>query len=318
MKIANPLYDKAFKYLMQNEKYAAKVLSVILDREVLSVSLSQQETTYVDEQQKLSLFILDFKAEIRDANGEVSTVLIELQKSKFTDDIRRFRNYLGSQYLSHASKQEDSTPPLFPIITVYILGYPLEGNPYLAIKSGQVLTDATTNRPVDVEDHFLKYLTHESYLIQVVRLPEERRTRLERFFMLFNQAWVSGENYILDLAEVPEEFSDVATYLSGPLQDQAFRRQLQLEDEVTHRMELWEKQLEEARATAKKERKEKEQAQAREEIERKQKEQAQTAAKEAQTMAHQLVRAMAQTHSPEEIAQMVQLPLRKVKEIIGS
>jgi hypothetical protein len=35
MKIANPLYDHAFKYLMSNDKLARKVLSVILDKEVL-------------------------------------------------------------------------------------------------------------------------------------------------------------------------------------------------------------------------------------------------------------------------------------------
>jgi flagellar biosynthesis GTPase FlhF len=34
MKIANPLYDHAFKYLMSNDKLARKVLSVILEKEV--------------------------------------------------------------------------------------------------------------------------------------------------------------------------------------------------------------------------------------------------------------------------------------------
>jgi hypothetical protein len=34
MKIANPLFDKGFKYLMENEKFARKVISVILDEEV--------------------------------------------------------------------------------------------------------------------------------------------------------------------------------------------------------------------------------------------------------------------------------------------
>jgi len=34
MKIANPLYDHAFKYLMSNDRLARKVLSVILEKEV--------------------------------------------------------------------------------------------------------------------------------------------------------------------------------------------------------------------------------------------------------------------------------------------
>lgn len=31
MKIINPLYDRAFKYLMENERLAKKVISVLLD-----------------------------------------------------------------------------------------------------------------------------------------------------------------------------------------------------------------------------------------------------------------------------------------------
>lgn len=34
MQIVNPLYDKAFKYLMENERLAKKVISVILDEEI--------------------------------------------------------------------------------------------------------------------------------------------------------------------------------------------------------------------------------------------------------------------------------------------
>ena len=305
MKIVNPLYDKAFKYLMENERYACKVLSVILDKEVTSVQLSQQETTFSDEQKRLSLFILDFNATIRQNDGQLKTVLIELQKSKFSDDIRRFRNYLGSQYMknSQKKKEEDSPSSLLPIITIYILGYKLEDNPFLAIRSGQVLTNATTHEPVEIEDNFLKYLTHESYLIQVRRLPEKRLTRMERFFTLFNQAWVSDENYILDLDEVPEGFEDIAKYLSGPLQDEVFRRQLDLEDQVTLEWEKWEKKLEKAKAEA-------EEAKAKEEEERNLKE-------EAEARETLIVQNLSENMSPQEISALTHLPLDVVKEILN-
>ncbi|TVQ19719.1 MAG: hypothetical protein EA361_00580, partial [Bacteroidetes bacterium] len=99
MKIINPLYDIAFKYLMQEERFARKVLSVILDSEVVSVSLNQQEAVYEDKSKLLRIFRLDFKAIIRDSSGKTSTVLIELQKSRFPTDIERFRNYLGMNYI---------------------------------------------------------------------------------------------------------------------------------------------------------------------------------------------------------------------------
>lgn len=43
MRIANPLYDNAFKYLMSNDRLARKVLSVILEKEVIELELAQQE-----------------------------------------------------------------------------------------------------------------------------------------------------------------------------------------------------------------------------------------------------------------------------------
>ena len=99
MKIINPLYDKAFKYLMEHEKYAKKVLSIILDTEIEDLTLSQQETVAPDEKRGLTLFRLDFKAVIKKRDGTKHKVLIELQKSKFSTDIRRFRAYLGASYL---------------------------------------------------------------------------------------------------------------------------------------------------------------------------------------------------------------------------
>ena len=49
MKIVNPLYDTAFKYLMDSEPMAKKILSVILDQEILSLSSQPQETPVVIE-----------------------------------------------------------------------------------------------------------------------------------------------------------------------------------------------------------------------------------------------------------------------------
>ena len=99
MKIVNPLYDKAFKFLMQNNRLAKKVLSVILDQEISELSLSQQETIAPDEKRLFTLFRLDFKAVILTPENTKQTVLIELQKSKFSTDIQRFRNYLGMNYM---------------------------------------------------------------------------------------------------------------------------------------------------------------------------------------------------------------------------
>jgi len=238
MKIINPLYDKAFKYLMENTKYARKVLSVIMDVDVEEVTLGQQETVFPDEKRRLTLFRLDFKAVIKEADGSRKTVLIELQKSKYATDIQRFRNYLDANYMAKQkklSKVEEAPPeyhPAYPIITIYILGYNLNDLPYMAVTVNRDVINSVSKEKIHVKSFFIEHLTHQSHIIQVRRLPEQRRTRLENFMVLFNQAWRTDKEYIIDLQETPEEFSDIAQYLQGPLMDDTFRRNLEAEEEI--------------------------------------------------------------------------------------
>jgi len=236
MKIINPLYDKAFKYLMANDKFAKKVLSVILEVEVEEVALEQQETIFPDEKRQLTLFRLDFKAVIREGNGERKTVLIELQKSKFTTDIQRFRTYLGANYMAKPKKREEDPTReegSYPIITIYILGYNLGDLPYMAVRVNREVIDSVSKERLEVKSLFVEHLTHQSHIIQVRRLPAERRTRLEQFLTLFNQKCISKEaGYILELEEWPEEFAEMVEYLRSPLMDEGFRRNLEAEEEI--------------------------------------------------------------------------------------
>jgi hypothetical protein len=238
MKIANPLFDKGFKYLMENEKFARKVISVILDEEVESVSLRSQETSQPDPHRRLTLFRLDFRAVIRQPDGTLKTVLIELQKSKFITDIQRFRAYLGSQYMDN--RQEDAKveePKVeyqspYPIVTIYILGYNLDDLPYMAVSVNRDVINSVSKERIKVKSQFIELLTHTSHIIQIRRLPVERRTRLEQFLMLFDQRCISGDRFVLDLPEVPEEFTDMARHLEAALMDDGFRRNLAAEGEI--------------------------------------------------------------------------------------
>jgi hypothetical protein len=242
MKIINPIYDKAFKYLMENNKLAKKVLSVILDVDVTDVTLSQQETILPDERRVLTLFRLDFKAIIKDADGCSKTVLIELQKSKYPTDIQRFRNYLGANYMAtksdlaeHSAVMEEKPleyQSIYPIIAIYILGYNLDDLPYMAVAVNRDVINSANKQKIKVSSFFIEHLTHQSHIIQIRRLPEKRQTLLEKFLVLFNQAWCTDHKFILDLQNIPEEFKDIAKYLQGPVMDNKFRRQLEAEEQL--------------------------------------------------------------------------------------
>jgi hypothetical protein len=227
---------------MENNPLARKVLSVLLDTDVLEVSLQQQETHLADEKRGLSLFRLDFKALIREGNGTEKTVLIELQKSKYITDIQRFRNYLGASYMTKIRESEKLTGrveekpaeyrSIYPLITIYILGYNLDDLPYMAVTVNRDTTESVNGQKIEVKSYFIEHLTHQSHIIQVRRLPEKRQSMLEKFLVLFDQQRCTGEKYLLELSTVPEEFSDIAAWLQAPVMDDQFRRNLEAEEEL--------------------------------------------------------------------------------------
>jgi septum formation inhibitor MinC len=326
MKIANPLYDHAFKYLMSNDRLARKVLSVILDKEVLELELSQQEVIIADEERRFTMYRLDFKARIRSENGREETVLIELQKSKLPTNLLRFRSYLGLTYGQKPRITEQQGTPL-PIISIYILGYNIEDIPIMAAKVDRRIVDMSKGEELHIKSDFIDLLTHTCYILQVRRLPPERQSRIEKFMTLFNQHWVQEHNFILDLEEVPEEFKDVAEYLRRPLQDEDQRNKLMAEEELEQLFGIQEAEKaallnmieeakareEEAKAREEEAKAREEEAKAREEGERRQKEEAVHQAREAKL---KLARLMLRSGvSVEEIALETGLTKEEVNEL---
>ena len=346
MKIANPLYDKAFKYLMQNERIAKKVLSIILDQEIEDLQLSPQETTYADDEKRLNYFRVDFKAVVTDENGEKKKVLIELQKSKSSSDMVRFRRYLGANYMKAELQVEETKVAYvgaFPIITIYILGYNLEEIPYLAVNVNHQVTDAVSKQPVHVKSDFIDHLNHRSHILQVRRLPAERKSRLEKFMLFFNQAWCIEEKFIIDLKEeeILPEFADIAKHLREPLMDEELRRQLELEEEFDFMWSIKEQQeakyqdllrqnaeaekrkaqaeAEKTKAEAERIRAEEERSTAEAEQARAEEERARAEADkaEAETVLFNMIATLeASGKSIDEIAKMINKPVDWIREII--
>ena len=121
----------------------------------------------------------------------------------------------------------------------------------MAVKVNQCVTDAVSKKEIKVKSFFVEHLTHRSHILQVKRLPEKRKTKLEKLLVLFNQAWCTNERSILDLQEVPKEFEDIAKYLQTPVSDDNFIRQLRVEEEIDQIFDEQElkyiKQIEEAK-----------------------------------------------------------------------
>jgi len=69
MRIANPIYDVVFKYLMQNNEIAILILSTILEEEILSLNFLPQETAMAVENRTFTVYKLDFSALIKTSGG---------------------------------------------------------------------------------------------------------------------------------------------------------------------------------------------------------------------------------------------------------
>ncbi|MDE0025543.1 MAG: hypothetical protein OXP69_14125, partial [Spirochaetaceae bacterium] len=135
MDVANPIYDVVFTYLMQNQRVARLLIGRITGLAVQSLTVSPKGTalrrTPEDPEHDLPLTLLrmTFAARVQTRDGSERQVLIEILKANAQTVIDRFRRYLGQQIsrgeniLTHPSGRTDAVP----IVTIYFLGYALDG-----------------------------------------------------------------------------------------------------------------------------------------------------------------------------------------------
>jgi hypothetical protein len=186
MKVANPIYDIVFKYLMEDQRIARTILSALLKVDVLDVEIRPHEYSD-DTRDTLSIFRIDFGATIRDATGHERMILIELQKTWLETETLRFRQYLGIHYSNPKNIQKDGSA--LPMVAVYLLGHKVGSieEPVLYVNQqscdydGNIITKGLPNAFVDS-------LTHNSIIVQIPRLHGHINNRLERVLSIFDQS----------------------------------------------------------------------------------------------------------------------------------
>ena len=186
MKVANPIYDIVFKYMMEDERIARTILSALLKVEVLAVEVRPHEYSD-DTHENLSVFRIDFGATILDAEGNKKLILIELQKTWLETETLRFRQYLGVHYSNPKNMQSDGSA--LPMVAVYILGHKVGDieEPVLYVNhqsldyDGNIVTKGLPNSFVDS-------LTHNSIIVQIPRLHGHINNRLDMVLSIFDQS----------------------------------------------------------------------------------------------------------------------------------
>lgn len=237
--IANPIYDVVFKFMMEDEKVAKLLLSALLKKEILALQMCQQEYTAM-QQTRISLLRMDFAATIRDNDGTEHLVLIELQKTWLATETLRFRQYLGTQYLSknNMRKETDGRYGL-PIISIYILGHILGDlkEPVVYVRRRYLDYD---DQVIEQKDPFIESLTHDSIIVQIPYLQGRTRNHLERLLNVFDQAYCTPNNeHLLEIDEelftLDEQPILIRLLKAGASPD--VRRSMEVEDEILSEIE---------------------------------------------------------------------------------
>ena len=219
MIIANPIYDVAFKLIMDNNRVAKFFIGMILNCEILELKATVIEHPQRDNKTgKATLMRMDFAATIKTDDGE-KQVIIEMQKALQLGDVFRFRKYLGKEYVS--SK--------LPIISIYILGFDLsvDSPAFVALRDCR---DLRTNEKLEVNDLFVEHLTHNAYFIQTLRIKPSYNTRLEKLLSVFEQAnFIEGTGTTtkdLELDEDDPQLKELVGILSYAAADKKTRKKL--------------------------------------------------------------------------------------------
>ena len=237
LRVANPIYDVVFKYLLGDNKVAKKLLSLIIEKEVVTLELKPTEyRTSVDTKEKVPLAVLhiDFAATIRTEDGELKKLIIELQKAKLPTDIMRFRRYLGSQYSSDENVFEDeekNKKPL-PILTIYFLGHYLDHTRVPVIEVNRSYFDRVTREEIKEKEEFIESLTHDSIIIQIPALKSHRRNNLEKVLSVFDASGPHKHFVDVDESDYPEEYSEVIRRLVSAGANAEVRETMCIEDDI--------------------------------------------------------------------------------------
>jgi hypothetical protein len=270
MRIANPIYDVVFKYLMEDLVIAQALLSVILNIEIVSLEIKPQELSS-HYSGRLSLVRIDFKAIIRLSDGTLKIILIELQKSKKGLEHIRFRRYLALNYSTVEQILNDRgeiKEISLPITTIYFLGFRLKNINTPILKVVREYYNAITNRHIKARHNFIETLSHDLYAIQIPRLNKVARTEMEKMLDVFSQLkYKTDDNKVLEYTSDTDNpmVERMLNRLNMALLDQELIRKMQFEEEVEMEFAMVQEKLDEALKIAEQERKQKEE-------ERKQKE----------------------------------------------
>jgi len=242
LRIANPIYDAAFKYLLDDNRIARLFLSTLIGEKIEELTFRPTEHRMDVGHRSVTVFRMDFCARIRTPGGEEKLVIIEIQKAKFAADIMRFRKYLGRQYASKENTyQAGGRQRAMPILSIYFLGHSLEHTEEPVIRVVRQYTDAAGGRiKEEAREEFIESLTHDSLVVQIPHLNHRHRSDIECLLGIFDQSQKDpADAHTLSVREedYPEKFQGVIRRLIMATSEPQVRETMEVEDDFLEDLE---------------------------------------------------------------------------------
>ena len=241
-RIANPIYDAAFKYLMDEPRVAKTLIAAILKidkSDILDLTPDRNEviTTKRDE---INACRLDFTVRIKTAKG-IKAIYIELQKAWAKGEMKRFRTYLAAQYTRASNVGSDNYP--LPILSIYILGEKVDHlNDAVTYISRRYYNQKGIEINKDCPSWFVECLSHDMVVIQIPKITPRPDSTLDNLLTMFDQNKIDSKdrqiiNYDIDDYEVPKgELRDDMRFIVRRLEQatvsEEVRMKMDLEDKV--------------------------------------------------------------------------------------
>ncbi len=194
--VANPIYDSVFKFLMEDERIAKTVLTALLKKEVVSVEMRRHEHPNITRD-NISMFRIDFAARVKEDDGSIRLILIELQKTWLDTETLRFRRYLAAQYNAEENILKDGENKGFavPMVAVYLLGHRVGDIDKAVVYVNHKALDYDGKEVENgMKDPFINSLTHDSILVQIPLLHGKINNHLDKVLSVFDQTQRDKKN----------------------------------------------------------------------------------------------------------------------------
>lgn len=248
--VANPIYDSVFKFLMDDSRVAKTILSALLKKEVVSVEMRRHEHPNTTRD-NISMFRIDFAAKVKEEDGSVHLILIELQKTWIDTETLRFRRYLAAQYNAEENMQTEGENKGYaiPMVAIYLLGHRIGDIDKAVVYVNRKALDYDGKEIHNGEkDPFINSLTHDSIIVQIPLLHGKINNKLDRVLSVFDQTRRDEENQHMvcidiDNYEGDSELMHIVHRLGLATMSADIRQQMNDEDEFFSAIESRDTQL---------------------------------------------------------------------------